>query len=188
VRVREPDTLIRKLSPVDALCLCPVVIDHDLTALHHKAWDNPLEHPVLVVQIHAKFPCAKGTEVLHSPRELREKLHHNAAFLVPFLAFCSNLDVLEHLRMAHVEVWNSVVRRRVLITVDIAFEDLGSGLALALVRRLRGRIDLGFDGLIMLTNRCILLLELESLSAVSERLCIVQKMHVGQTAQVESFC
>jgi len=81
--------------------------------------------------------------------------------------------------MAHIEVWDTVVRLWVLVTVDITLEYLGSGLALPLVRRLRGRINLGFDGLIMLTNRCILLFQFKGLSAVSQRLRIVQKMHVS---------
>ena len=51
--VWHPDLLIRKLSSIDALSLCTVVVDNDFTTLHHEAWDDSLEDTCPIVQVPA---------------------------------------------------------------------------------------------------------------------------------------
>ena len=49
MRVRNPDLLISKLCAVDALRLSSIIIDDDLSTLHHEARNNPLEDTSTVV-------------------------------------------------------------------------------------------------------------------------------------------
>ena len=49
MRVMEPYAFICELGSVDTLGLRPIVVDDNFTSLHHEAWDNPLEHSVLIV-------------------------------------------------------------------------------------------------------------------------------------------
>ena len=51
VCVGHPDVLICKLRPIGALRLNAVVVDDDLTALHHEAWNDSLEDSTLEVHI-----------------------------------------------------------------------------------------------------------------------------------------
>ena len=47
----HPDMLICELRPVSALRLNPIIINHDLTALHHEARNDSLEDSILVMHI-----------------------------------------------------------------------------------------------------------------------------------------
>ena len=126
VGVSHPDLFIGEFGSVGAQSIDTIIVVHDLAALHHKAWNDTLEDSVPEVNIEAKLTSAQRSKILSCPGQMiLEKFHHDSAFSVTLLAFCSNMNVHVDLNVIDVKVRHSCVDRRLIAAILTVHENFG---------------------------------------------------------------
>ena len=122
----HPDLLIGEFGSIGAQSIDAIIVVHDLAALHHKAWNDTLEDSVPEVNIEAKLTSAQRSKILScSGQMILEKFHHDSAFSVTLLAFCSNMNVHVDLNVIDVKVRHSCVDRRLIAAILTVHENFG---------------------------------------------------------------